>query len=84
MQKRKLVHQNHNGLFDNDDDDEVRYDEIAPQSTVRIADRDLEHQAFKIPNQRQSDFSEKIITRALLESRRNRQPNQVRNINVYK
>jgi hypothetical protein len=84
MQKRKLARRTDNDLYYNDDDDdEVRYDEIAPHPIARITDRSLEHD-YKVPNQKQNDFSEKIISRALLESRRNRQPNQVRRIDVNK
>ena len=84
MQKRKLARHKDNDLYYNDDDDEVRYDEIAPHPIARISDRNLEHNAYKLPNQKQNEFSEKIINRALLESRRNRQPNQVRRIYVNK
>jgi hypothetical protein len=80
MQKRKLTRHRDNDLYFNDDDDEVRYDEIAPRPIARITDRSLENESFKLPDQKQKDFSEKIISRALLESRRNRQPNQVRRI----
>lgn len=58
------------------DDDEVRYDEIGPYPTAGTTDQ---NQLFKLPNQRKSEISDKIASQARFEIRRGRQPIYVSN-----
>lgn len=63
------------------DDDEVRYDEIGPYPTAGTTDQ---NQLFKLPNQRKSEVSDKIASQARFEIRRGRQPIYVGYIAVKK
>ena len=56
------------------DDDEVRYDEIGPYPTTGTTHQ---NQLFKLPNQRKSEISDKIASQARFEIRRGRQPHYV-------
>ena len=53
------------------DDDEVRYDEIGPYPTAGTTDQ---NQLFQLPIQRKSEISDKIASQARFEIRRGRQP----------
>lgn len=53
------------------DDDEVRYDDIGPYPTAGVTDQ---NQLYKLPNQRKSEISDKIASQARFEIRRGRQP----------
>ena len=76
MSRRRTRNEQTSFSIENDDD-EVRYDEIVPLSDARVSDENPRWQSQHVPNQGLSEISEKIMTRARFESRRTRQPVQV-------
>ena len=66
------------------DDDEVRYDEMGPYPSATAAGttHQNQNQLFKLPNQRKSEISDKIASQARFGIRRGRQPIYVSNTAV--
>ena len=71
MRTRAIVTYDRFEIDHDNDDDEVRYDEIGPYPTAGTTDQ---NQLFKLPNQRKSEVSDKIASQARFEIRRGRQP----------